>query len=163
MTSAHAHYNLHQDLLELASVFNLIVVFAFIIPTFLVANSYHCYASKSLIKYNSATGEYTSRLAKTAFFNVTNAEHEEAKTIHFIDKSKKRWGQVEVSTGAFKFNGRNYYHANANTVNKEGNITAYLTVKFSATLKDQVDATTIILDPLEDLSPNLSLTCFSKQ
>lgn len=146
-------------------MFKIFITIFLFVTTTLLSNSYQCHAEKKLLIYNAETGSSKKYFAKTPSFDVTNKEHEDAKTLLFFDAARgKQWGKVDVSTGAFiNKEGKNYFHANATMTDKDDqNIVAFLTLRFSAKTKDKIDTTTIIFDPAEEMSPSLSLVCSKK-
>lgn len=123
-----------------------------------LANSFSCYAQKSLMTYNTETEKLEIKRATTGPFHVTEDEHEDPKTFDLKDESGEPWGSVQVSTGSHLVDKEKWFHANATVTKYDGSIIGFLILKMPVTATSGVSST-LIFDDSEEMPPSLTLAC----
>ncbi len=92
----------------------------FLYSSFAFANGYVCHAEKSVIKFNSETKEAEIRRSISPKFQVTSAEHEDPKTLNFVDGSGHLWGSVQVATGSYLEKNEKWFYVSAIVTKPDG-------------------------------------------
>ncbi len=124
-----------------------------------VVKAHTCLVRKSLV-WVTEDGKLNTREAVTSNFPVVVDEHETPYSLPLLEKSGEAWGEVTVYTGTLLNHSAegDVKQANAEVLNKKGNVVARVSAVFDIDARF-ARAATVLEVKGTDLDPYLAIEC----